>query len=61
MQAQGTITTFLGGIDSALMLLFFGKEKAIEVISSSASLKEKDGFSNYSRLQALIDLLFSSK
>lgn len=61
MQAQGTITTFLGGIDSTLMLLFFSKEKAIEVISSSASLKEKDGFSNYSRLQASIDLLFGSK
>lgn len=41
MQAQGTITTFLGVIDSALMHLFFGKENAIGVISSSASLKEK--------------------
>lgn len=64
-QCKGTITVFSGGIDSALVLFlsrkFLGKEKAIGVISNSASLKEKDDFLDYSQLQALVDLFFGSK
>ncbi|MEM9141530.1 MAG: ATP-dependent sacrificial sulfur transferase LarE [Bacteroidota bacterium] len=45
-QYQGTITAFSGGIDSTLVLFlsrrFLGREKAIGVISNSASLKEKE-------------------